>query len=181
MNLRELLKSLHAVDEKNLDMDVMVSPHSGGYEGISHVSVLYVGQAVIHLAAPQPQEPPSDLWESQESGVSVVKPDDLKKVWQFGADLEARGQSGIISNSIYKSICSPGADVMSVWYRVSMLMMLTKMMPEKFAQWIHDGQPDDVVFDVAATFPMEKMQTGVVREGPPFDVEEFLRQIGART
>jgi hypothetical protein len=50
MTLRELLKSLHAVDEKNLDMDVMVSPHSGGYEGISHVSVLYVGHAVIHLA-----------------------------------------------------------------------------------------------------------------------------------
>jgi hypothetical protein len=85
MNLRELLKSLHAVDEKHLDMDVMVSPASGGYAGISHVSVLYVGHAVIHLAEPKPQGPPPDLWESQEGAVSVVKPDDLKKVWQFGA------------------------------------------------------------------------------------------------
>ena len=58
MTLRELLKSLHAVDEKHLDMDVMASPHSGGYEGISHVSVLYVGHPVIHLAEPEPEQPP---------------------------------------------------------------------------------------------------------------------------
>jgi len=49
------------------------------------------------------------------------------------------------------------------------------------AQWTHDGQFDDAVFDVAATFPMEKMRTGVVRQGPPFDVEEFVKQIGGRT
>ena len=58
MMLRELLKSLHAVDEKHMDMAVMVSPASGGYTGISHVSVLYVGHPVIHLAEPKPQEPP---------------------------------------------------------------------------------------------------------------------------
>jgi len=52
MTLRELLKTLHAVDEKNLDMDVMVSPATGGYSGIDRVSVLYVGHAVIHLAEP---------------------------------------------------------------------------------------------------------------------------------
>jgi hypothetical protein len=55
MTLRELLKSLQAMDEKSLDMDVMVSPHSGGYEGISHVSVLYAGLPVIHLAEPKPK------------------------------------------------------------------------------------------------------------------------------
>jgi hypothetical protein len=38
----------------------------------------------------------------------------------------------------------------------------------------------DAVFDVAATFPMEKMRTGVIRQGPPFDVEEFVKQIGGR-
>ncbi len=59
--------------------------------------------------------------------------------------------------------------------------LIKQMMPEPLARWMRDGQPDDVVFDVAATFRMEKMQTGVVREGPPFDVEEFVKQIGART
>src|SRR5882762_5507174 len=72
MNLRELLKTLQAVDEKHLDMDVMVSPASGGYAGISHVSVLYVGHAVIHLAEPKPVELP-DLWAgSQEGAVATV-------------------------------------------------------------------------------------------------------------
>jgi len=46
------------------------------------------------------------------------------------------------------------------------------------APWIRDGQPDDAVFEVAATFPMEKMRTGIVREGLPFDVEEFVKRIG---
>jgi hypothetical protein len=61
------------------------------------------------------------------------------------------------------------------------LWLLKQMMPELVAQWTHDGQLDDVVFKVAATFPMEKMKTGVVREGPPFDVEEFVKQIGGQT
>jgi len=47
-------------------------------------------------------------------------------------------------------------------------------------QWTHDGELDDAVFQIAATFPMEKMRTGVVREGLPFDVEEFVKQIGTR-
>jgi hypothetical protein len=61
-----------------------------------------------------------------------------------------------------------------------MLAMMMQMMPDMLAQWTHDGDLDDAVFQVAATFPMEKMRTGVVREGPPFDVEEFVKQIGAR-
>src|SRR5882762_1309079 len=87
MTLRELLKSLHAVDEKHLDIDVMVSPASGGHRGISHVSVLYVGHAVIHLAEPTPVEPP-DLWAGSGEGDSVaaVSPDDLRKVWQLFRD-----------------------------------------------------------------------------------------------
>jgi hypothetical protein len=62
-----------------------------------------------------------------------------------------------------------------------MLAMMTQMMPDMLAQWTHDGELDDAVFQVAATFPMQKMRTGVVREGPPFDAEDFMRQIGART
>jgi hypothetical protein len=181
MTLRELLKSLHAVDEKNLDMEVMVSPASGGYEGVSHVSVLYVGHPVVHLAEPKPAELPPDLWESQ-GNVPVVNPDDLKKVSQLFSDFQARnsGQCGSIGDSVYKTVCSPGANVVSVWYRASMLWMSKQMQPELLAQWTHDGQFDDAVFDVAATFPMEKMRTGVVRQGPPVDVEEFVKQIGGR-
>ena len=50
MTLRELLKALNAVDEKVLDLEVMVSPHTGGYDSISHVSVLDAGHPVLHEA-----------------------------------------------------------------------------------------------------------------------------------
>jgi hypothetical protein len=170
MTLRELLKSLQAVDEKFLDVHVLVSPASGGYEGISHVSVLYVGHAVIHLAEPKPAEPPPDLWESQEGDIPAVDPADLKSVWALMRDTQARnpGLCGTIGSDLYQSVCSPGADTTAVWYRVSMLGMMTKITPDVLAQWTHDGEFDDAVFQVAATFPMEKMRTGVVRQGLPF-------------
>jgi hypothetical protein len=125
---------------------------------------------------------PPDLWESREGDVPAVNPSDLKKVWQLFSDFQARnpGQCGSIGSTVYESVCSPGADVVSVWYRASMLCVLKEMMPELLASWTHDGQLDDVVFEVISTFPMQKMKPGVAREGPPFDVEEFVKQIAAQ-
>jgi hypothetical protein len=175
MTLRELLKSLHAVDDKYLDVQVLVSHTSGGYEGISHVSMLHVGNAVIHVAEPKKGEAPPDLWEQQTDDVPAVKPDDLKSVWWlFG------GQSRSTGENVYKSVCSPGADVRSVWYRASMLMLTIKMNPDLLARWIRDGQPDDAVFEVLATFPMEKVPTGIAREGLPFDVDKFVAATNLR-
>jgi hypothetical protein len=130
-----------------------------------------------------PQEPP-DLWRGSQAGDSVasVSPDDLRAVWQSTRDAEAGkpGECVSIGNSVYQSVCSPGADSVAVWYRASMVAML-QMIPESpLAQWTHDGQLDDAVFQVAATIPMEKMRAGVVREGVPFDVEEFVKRIGAQ-
>jgi hypothetical protein len=57
MTLRELLKMLQALDEKSLDMYVFVSPPSpvpsDRFEGISRVSVMDEGHAVIHLTEPE--------------------------------------------------------------------------------------------------------------------------------
>jgi hypothetical protein len=121
--------------------------------------------------------PPPDLWEQQAGGVPAVKPDDLKNVWRLFGDMEAR-QSEAAGENVYKSVCSLGADARSVWYHASMLALIIKMRPDLLAPRIRDGQPDDAVFEVAATFPMEKMRTGIVREGLPFDVEEFVKRIG---
>ena len=182
MTLRELLKSLQAVDEKSLDMEVVVSPHTGGFDSISHVSVLYVGHPVIHLAEPKPAEAPPDLWESQEGGVPAVSPDDLRKVWTLFRETQARNPSECtsIGDTVYQSVCSPGADTIAVWYRASMLGMLHMFPESPLAPWTRNGELDDAVFEVAATFPMEKMRTGVVRQGPPFDVGEFVRQVAAK-
>jgi hypothetical protein len=121
-----------------------------------------------------PPDLPPDLWEQQTGDVPAVKPDDLKSVWRlFG------GQSRSTGENVYKSVCSPGADVRSVWYRASMLTLTIKMNPDLLARWI-DGQPDDAVFEVAATFPMEKMQIGIVRQELPFDVDKFVAATNLR-
>jgi hypothetical protein len=122
-------------------------------------------------------EMPPDLWEQQEGDVPAVKPDDLKNVWRLFGDMEARN-AGAAGDNVYKSVCSPGADALSVWYRASMLTLAINMTPDLLAPWIHDGQPNDAVFEVMATFPMEKMRIGIVRQGLPFDVEEFVKRIG---
>ena len=45
------------------------------------------------------------------------------------------------------------------------------------APWTHNGELDEVVFRIAAAFPMYKMKPHVVLEGPPFDVQELLKEI----
>ena len=53
------------------------------------------------------------------------------------------------------------------------------MVPESpLAAWTHDGKLDDAVLRVVAAFPMKSMEVGVVHDGPPFDLQEFLRQVG---
>ena len=127
---------------------------------------------------------PVDLWTGSEGdSVAAVSPADLRAVWQLFRDAQAGnpGQHMSIGNSVYQNVCSPGADAVAAWYRAGMLWML-KMFPESpLVRWIHDGEYEDAVFEVAATFPMKKMDTGVVYDGPPFDMEEFVKQVGART
>ena len=115
-------------------------------------------------------------WQQQSGGVPAVKPEDLKSVWQLFADSEARtpGQSVAVGDTVFRSVCSPGADVFSVWYRVPMQAAVLRMRPDLLS----DVRLNGSVFEVAATFPMERMPTGVVRQELPFDVEEFMKKIG---
>jgi hypothetical protein len=183
MTLRELLKALNGVDDKNLDMHVMVSPHSGGYSNIDRVEVMYVGMPVIHLAEDKGEQPP-DLWKSEGDEVAAVDPADLRAVWNLMRNVQARnatpGQCTSISVGGYERVCSPGADVTAVWFRAAMLGML-QMTGDLLTPWTHDGDFDGAVFSVAASLPMKKMPVGVPQQGLPFDVQEFVKQIGART
>jgi hypothetical protein len=61
-----------------------------------------------------------------------------------------------------------------------MLGVLQMFSESPLTQWTHDGDLDDAVFEVAATFPMKKMQAGIVHDGPPFEVDEFVKRIGAQ-
>jgi hypothetical protein len=172
MTLRELLAALQAIDPKSLDMEAMVSPLSGGYASIDRVEVLYAGHPVIHLAEPKGEEPP-DLWKgSANQEVDKVDPADLRAVWNLMEDMDKQGTQAI-SLEIYERVCRPGADVQSVWYRVSMIAMLCKVLP--------GFDPTDTMFKVAANFPMKKMPVGVPQQGPPFDLKEFIAQVARRS
>jgi hypothetical protein len=37
---------------------------------------------------------------------------------------------------------------------------------------------DEKVFELVAKFPMKRMEPGVPQQGPPFDFQEFLKQLG---
>jgi hypothetical protein len=118
---------------------------------------------------------------SKDVLVPSVAPADLKSVWAMKSEFQARhpGQQASIGVDFYKRACSPQADVGAVFSRIS---MLGRVQHEAEAghfrfPWIHDGEPEEVVFKIVATIPMVELQPGAVQEEFPIDVEELIRQI----
>lgn len=194
MTGRELLNNLQAMNEEVLTKPLLIRHRNGGYIGVSDASVFQTGQVLLQVD-PGPTEAEKQavlkdaedrLWAGsrveEDGSVAVVDPVDLKKVWDIQNEIQdfARqrglGSGGSISLDIYAKACSPGADVTALWYRVSMLRMLC-MHPTLSSRWLHDGKPDDAVFNVAAKFPIKRMPMGVPQKGMPLDVEGFLKQI----
>jgi hypothetical protein len=123
-----------------------------------------------------------DFWGSK-GDVAAVDPADLRAVSAMVRDVQVGvgGQQCSIDIRSFQSVCSPGADVMAVCYRASMLGLLQRIPGGPLTPWTHDGELDDAVFNVAAVFPMKRMEVGVVRDGPPFDVQEFVKQVRNET
>jgi len=127
--------------------------------------------------------PVDNFWgsENQDSGsVPPVDPDDLRSVWTMQSEIQPLrpGEQIGISADLYQRACGPEADVRAVFVRVAQLWMLKEVgMPES---WLRDGVPDDAVFQVAAKIPMSRMQIGVVYKKPPFDPEDFIKQVEER-
>jgi hypothetical protein len=46
-----------------------------------------------------------------------------------------------------------------------------------FEPWTKDGELTEPVFRAAAQVPMEWIGVGVVRQGLPFDLEDFMRRV----
>jgi len=112
-----------------------------------------------------------------EGPVPVVLHEDIKAAWITCSDLDARfaDRPVGIGIEVFQRACSPGANIAAVVYRTWMLQFM-----EEFGllnRWLHNGELDEAVFRVAATFPLTKMQAGVVHEGFPFDVETFMEQV----
>ncbi|MGB7730238.1 MAG: hypothetical protein WBL50_19575 [Candidatus Acidiferrum sp.] len=135
-----------------------------------------------------------DLFPEMPTGpIPPADPNDLKSAWTMLAevkkDLDQRfpvrdpSQGYSVDVEHYKRACSPDANVMVVWYRLSQLVLLLHMnelgvstftLPEAL---LADGEPSDAVFKALATVPMTRLEVGVNIEGPPFDIEELSRLI----
>ncbi len=115
--------------------------------------------------------------EEETGPVPSVDVADLKSVWAMQNGMQARmpGKQISIGAESYRRACSAGADVRSLFTRVSQLRVL--QMPGMLAPWTHGEVLDDAVFKVAATFPMTRMQPGIVYDDLPFDLQEFLNQV----
>jgi len=125
-----------------------------------------------------PTEPPSFSGNPGEH-VPQVDPDDLKAIWELGREVERDHPegNGAIGLGLLKHACKPGADIEAVTYRGSMLGILDMVAQEQLAPWKKEGLLDDSVFHTAATIPLEWMGVGIVRQGLPFDVNEFFRRL----
>lgn len=119
---------------------------------------------------------PSPFGGQPGEPVPEVDPEDLKATWAFHQKVQAEhpGEQVGIGAGLAQSICKPGTDIHSVWYRSIMIWIMTQIAPEQIAPFLDNGQPCDAVFRAAAKVRLEWMGVKIEREGPPFDVNEFL-------
>jgi hypothetical protein len=122
---------------------------------------------------------PFDQFLAGGGAVPEVDPADLECVLELcGGVHPSDDQPKATGFSMCEQGCSPGADVLSVCYRAGMLQLLGGPL-SLLSPWLHDGVLDKAVIKVAAKFPMEKVEAGVVRHSLPFDLEEFVKQVKA--
>jgi hypothetical protein len=141
-----------------------------------------VDEALGNWLGEKAPEPPRFGGKPREP-VPAVDPEDVKTVWQIVRDAQANrpGQNVAVGVDLMKHACKPGADVEAVTYRSSLVWLITQIAPEQVARFTRDGQPDDAVFRAAAKVPVEWIGVGIVQQGPPFDMNEFLRLCGEET
>jgi hypothetical protein len=118
------------------------------------------------------QEPSHFFGGKPGEPVPAVDPDDVKAVWKIQKDptYPTGAAAGI---ALFSQVCKPGADLHAVFYRSSFLWLITQMAPEQLERFT-----EEAMSRAAAKVPAEWMGVGIVRDGPPFDVNEFLALCG---
>jgi hypothetical protein len=108
--------------------------------------------------------------------VPQVDPSDMKALWKLGEDSRKRHPEGgvAIGVNLMQALCKPGANVMAISYRASMIGILQHLAPEMMDPLIQDKL--DAVLAAASEIPM-KWIGGAVREGWPFDPDDFIRRV----
>jgi hypothetical protein len=141
-----------------------------------------VDDALGNTPGKEPPEAPR-LGGKPGEPVPVVDPEDLKTAWQISRDAQTRnhGNGVAVGFELMQRLSKPGADIQAVGYRATLIWMMGHIAPERFARFMREGEPDETVFRAAAKVPVEWIGVGISRQGPPFDVDEFLRLCGEET
>jgi hypothetical protein len=100
-----------------------------------------------------------------EKEIAAVDLDDLKTVWAIQHEL----QGGSIDEEIFRQVCKPKANVRAAAFRASVLILLVQTAPERLAEFIHEGQPCDALFNAIATVP--------ITLGAPIQASELLEHV----
>jgi hypothetical protein len=118
---------------------------------------------------------PLSILGNPGESVTEVDPEDLKTFWQKTRTVHARfpNQAGSVSPM---AITKTGVNAPAVWYRSSMILVLSQVAQEQLSASIKDEEVSDAVFQTMATIPMEWIGHAE-REGLPFDLEEFFRRL----
>jgi len=129
---------------------------------------------------------PKELWDimwgtavSEDGLVVPVDPSDIQEVIRMSSETiaQALGLPGpAIGANPLKPMCTPEAHVMAIWYRVRMLGLVDGT-NGLLSVYERDGEYTDAVYRVAATVSIKRMDMDVIHEGPPFDTEEFVKQV----
>ena len=110
--------------------------------------------------------------------VPEVDPEDLKNSWEISRNSPAyHPEAAATADEVFEHACKPGADIRAIAYRAGMLSLLIHVAQEKLLG-LNESELDDEVFTAIAKIPMKWIATGVVTQGFPFDVDEFLRLCG---
>jgi hypothetical protein len=118
----------------------------------------------------------------EDGFVGSVDPADLRKICNLYREIQARhpGAHFRIDINLLERVCSLGTDAKSCAYRSSILSLLQEPMGV-LSRWVVNGELDQRVFDVAASFPIKWIKPGIPQQGFPLDVQGFIRQVEQAT
>jgi hypothetical protein len=124
------------------------------------------------------QQHPDVLWGAAAGEpVPRVDPQDVEAVWELTQEVSKKypDKQMAIGVTGFQARCKPGADIAAVTYRAGMVGILQRAMPAIMDPLIADKL--DAVLLAAAEIPMEWLGVGIEHQGPPFDMDDFLRRV----
>jgi hypothetical protein len=101
--------------------------------------------------------------------VPSVVAKDIRAYWKLGRDVTARsgrkpGQVAIVGSELVRHVCSPGADVRAVSFRLMKFQIINMLLGNSLNWWV--GRPlREIAFLIVAKVPMKWWEVGVPRRG----------------